>query len=187
MIRCVMYTSGFGSECRYSGRASGTGLRSAAMRLFCAMVVIWVLGQQAWAQDDARITVEATLDDFHLAASEGDGKRYFSLFSDDAIFHGTDITERWTKAEFQEYALPHFEDGHGWTYIPQTRNTYISEDGNTAWFDETLLNDNFGLTRGTGVLVLTDSGWKIAQYHLTLPVPNNLIRDLVTMIEEQEE
>ena len=179
-------SSGSGNECRYRGRASGTGVWSTAMRLFSAMAVIWAFGQQAWAQEDAKIAAEALLDEFHLAAAEGDGERYFSLFSDDAVFHGTDITERWTKAEFQEYAMPHFGDGHGWTYVPQTRYTYISEDGNTAWFDETLLNDNFGLTRGTGVLVLTESGWKLAQYHLTLPVPNDLIRNLVKMIEDQE-
>lgn len=34
--------------------------------------------------------VDATLDSFHLAASEADGERYFSLFAPDGIFIGTE-------------------------------------------------------------------------------------------------
>ena len=124
--------------------------------------------------------VEKVLDDFHLAASEADSARYFGHFAEGAIFFGTDLTERWTLAEFQAYAAPHFGAGRGWTYIPQTRAVFFN--GDTAWFDEELLNERFGMTRGTGVLLLQDGEWKIAQYHLTLPVPNDLIYDLVDRI-----
>ncbi len=136
----------------------------------------------AHAQTD---TVTTVLDDFHAAASEADAQRYFAHFAEGAIFLGTDITERWTLEEFRAYAEGPFAEGRGWTYVPRQRHVYYSDDGAAAWFDEILANDNFGDTRGTGVLVRVDGAWKIAQYHLTLPVPNGLIYDLVRMIGEE--
>ena len=40
----------------------------------------------------------------------------------DAIFLGTDKTERWTVEEFKAYAEPAFSDGNGWTYEVVERN-----------------------------------------------------------------
>lgn len=135
------------------------------------------------AQTDETARIGATLDDFHQAASKADSHRYFSHFTDNGIFLGTDISERWTVVEFKAYADPHFKKGQGWTYRPQFRKIYLSEDGNTAWFDETLLNDKYGNTRGSGVLVKSQGNWLIAQYHLTLPVPNKLMNRVVEMIQ----
>ena len=74
----------------------------------------------------------------------------------------------------------------GWTYTPTERHVFISEDGNTAWFDERLENDGFGECRGTGALVKEDGVWKVSQYNLTVPIPNELLRDVVAQIREQE-
>ena len=135
----------------------------------------------ALAQDD----VNSVLDDFHQAASDADFERYFGHFAGESIFIGTDITERWTVDEFKEYARPHFDAGRGWTYVPEERFVYMAQDQQAAWFDEILHNESFGRTRGTGVLVKEEGAWKVAQYHLTLPVPNELIYDLVDMISGQ--
>ncbi len=129
--------------------------------------------------------MSAVLDDFHAAAAEADSARYFGHFAENAIFLGTDITERWTVEEFRGYAQRPFAEGRGWTYVPRQRHIYISADSTTAWFDEILANESFGDTRGTGVLIRTDDSWKVAQYHLTLPVPNSLIYELVRMIREE--
>ena len=40
--------------------------------------------------------VARTLDDFHLAASQADAKRYFGYFAPEGVFLGTDGGERWT-------------------------------------------------------------------------------------------
>lgn len=77
--------------------------------------------------------IEAVLDDFHLAASEADYERYFGHLAEESIFLGTDITERWTKSEFQGYAEPHFSAGRGWTYVPQERHVYVGAGGEAAW------------------------------------------------------
>lgn len=130
--------------------------------------------------------VEKVLDDFHQAASQADGERYFQHFTKDGIFLGTDISERWNVEQFKAYAMPHFSKGRGWTYRPQSRHVYLSPDGNTAWFDEILQNDHYGMTRGSGVLVKRNREWKVAQYHLTLPVPNSLMDAVVKMIEKEK-
>lgn len=132
----------------------------------------------------ARAAVSDTLDALHTAAAEADFDRYFHLYTDDAVFYGTDASERWTKPEFQDYAGPHFEAGRGWTYHMTERNIYLAEDGRVAWFDERLENDSLGETRGSGVLVLTERGWQVAQYNLTIPVPNELAGNLVRRIRE---
>ena len=55
------------------------------------------------------------------------------------------------------------------------RHVAFDRDGSTAWFDEVLENEKYGLCRGSGVLVLRDDAWRIAQYNLTFLVPNELV------------
>ena len=134
------------------------------------------------AQMEGDPEVHATLDAFHRAASEADYDGYMGLFSDGAVFLGTDATERWTREEFAEYVAAAFGRGRGWTYTTTARWVRVSADGSTAWFDETLVNDNLGDTRGSGVLVRTSDGWRIAHYNLTIPIPNALAREVVERI-----
>ncbi len=54
-----------------------------------------------------------------------------------------------------------------------------------AWFDERLENASYGEMRGSGVLRLTDDGWKIEQYVLSFAVPNGAARDVVAVIRRQ--
>ncbi len=128
------------------------------------------------SQDD-KIKINKILDNLHYYASVADGDKYFKLFDTNGVFLGTDATERWTVNEFKDYALKRFESGTGWTYYPINRNIYLNNNKNTAWFDEELSNEKYGVFRGTGVLIKTDEGWKISQYNLLLPIPNELLID----------
>lgn len=152
------------------------------MKRLRLMLLLLVLGQAAMAQGDAQESVGAVLDRLHQAAASADWDAYFDLMSDDAVFLGTDAGERWTKVEFEGYARP----TDGWVYTPQARNIDISPDGNSAWFDEILISRNYGTSRGTGVLLRTPDGWKIAQYHLTFPIPNALVDDITDSIKAFE-
>ena len=138
------------------------------------------------AQDQDRKAVTSTLDALHLYAHEADGKKYFSLYSDDAVFMGTDATERWHIGEFKTYANARFDTGKGWTYTPTSRNIYFNENRDTAWFDETVMNVKYGECRGTGVLEKFGGEWKISHYNLTVPVPNDLLVPIVEMIKGQK-
>lgn len=132
----------------------------------------------------AESAVESVLDAFHQAASDADGATYFGLFHPDGVFLGTDATERWTVDEFRAYAEPYFAAGRGWTYVPVERHVSISPDGDVAWFDERLMNDGLGETRGSGVLVQVGGQWKVAQYNLTIPIPNSLAGEFVQRIRQ---
>ena len=134
------------------------------------------------AGQDARAEVSAVLDALHAAASEADFDPYFSLYAGEAVFLGTDATERWTREEFMDYTKGRFDTGTGWTYHMLERHIAIAPGGRTAWFDERLENANLGETRGSGVLVMEDGGWKIAQYNLTIPIPNEMVREVAARI-----
>ena len=143
---------------------------------------IRALFERQLASQTATAEVERTLDAFHEAASRADGEAYFDLMTKDAVYIGTDATERWSLAEFRAFAEPYFAKGRGWTYVPTKREIVIGPAGATAWFHELLENTSYGTTRGTGVLVRDGDQWKIAQYHLTIPVPNDLAKEVVEMI-----
>lgn len=129
--------------------------------------------------------VSAILDALHDAASKADGERYFGLFAPRAVFFGTAPGERWTIERFRAYAEPRFATGVGWTYHLVARNIFLADSGDTAWFDESLDNATYGRCRGTGVLVKVAGEWKIAQYNLTFPIPDELAPAVVEKIRSQ--
>jgi hypothetical protein len=133
---------------------------------------------------EAEKAVDAVLSSFHQAASDADGDLYFGHLVEGAVFMGTDATERWSVEELEAFARPYFSEGRGWTYTKTQRHVYVAADGLTAWFDEMLWNETYGNCRGTGVLVRTDNGWRIAQYSLSIPIPNDLARDFTRQIRD---
>jgi hypothetical protein len=157
-----------------------------AVCLACAPVLY---PSHAASQADAEIAaIGKTLDAFHQAESKADGKAYFDLFAPDAVFIGTDASERWPIEAFRAYAMERFQQGKGWTYKPRERHVTLAQIPCQciAWFDELLDNAKYGTSRGTGVLTRTDQGWKIEQYALTFPIPNNLAADMTARIKEYE-
>jgi hypothetical protein len=151
------------------------------MTALAISLVLGLLGQTAPTPEAA---AAATLDRMHAAASTADGTTYFAQFTPDARFIGTDASERWSLAQFRAYAEPYFAQGRGWTYTPRDRVLTLAplDCRCVVWFDELLDNASYGETRGSGVLRLTDDGWKIEQYVLSIPVPNDKARAVVTLI-----
>jgi ketosteroid isomerase-like protein len=161
--------------------------------MMLTLVMVLVAMNSSRPPVDQRQAISATLDALHDAASKADGERYFACFAPDAVFLGTDATERWTLDEFKTYAMKRFETGQGWTYTlqPGTRHIAISEDGSgeIAWFDELLDNAKYGTCRGTGLLrriydKTGNEGWKIVQYNLTFTVPNDAAKEVVDIIRK---
>ena len=146
-----------------------------------AFIFIFVaLGAVAQADEQSGLT--ATLDNFHQAAARADMSTYFQTMTDDVVFLGTDGSERWQGQDFRDFVSSQFSTGRGWDYRPLERNVILAADGQTAWFDETLQNDDLGQCRGSGVLVKSAGGWKIAQYNLNVPIPNALVYEVVADI-----
>ena len=65
-----------------------------------------------------RAAVDIVLSDFHRLASEAAFDAYFALFAPEAVFFGTDATERWGVDEFRSFAEP----TSGWTCQRQGRS-----------------------------------------------------------------
>jgi ketosteroid isomerase-like protein len=115
--------------------------------------------------------INMMLDSFNRAAATANYNAYFNFYTDDAIFTGTDATERWDKKAFMIWAKPFFDRGKAWNFTAINRNIYFDSTGNIAWFDE-LLNTQMKICRGSGVLAKQGNDWKLKQYILSTTVPN---------------
>ncbi len=145
-------------------------------------VTWWTLPTAAEEAESPETRIAKAIDDFHDAAAKADATRYFAHLSSDAVFLGTDATERWTKAEFEAFARPYFEEGKGWAYTSTKRHVTVAADKSHAFFDELLKNEHYGVCRGSGVLRLEGGHWRIAQYNLSIPMPNALAKEFVARI-----
>lgn len=132
--------------------------------------------------------IASVLDRLHAAAAKADGAAYFATYAPDAVFIGTDVTERWTLPQFKAYAEPFFKQGKGWTYTARERHVVVApiECRCVAWFDETLDSQSYGTARGSGALVKTPGGWRVTQYVLSFPVPNDVADEVVAKIKAFE-
>lgn len=129
--------------------------------------------------------IGGVLDAWHAAAAAADEEKYFSYFTPDAVFLGTDASERWTRDEFRKWAHPYFAKGKAWSFKSVSRWITFAPDRTVAWFDEALDTPNMGPCRGSGVLVATNAGWKIAQYNLAITIPNDLVDEFRKRIEQE--
>ncbi|MBP6041086.1 MAG: nuclear transport factor 2 family protein [Flavobacterium sp.] len=153
--------------------------------IFFAMLL--AIGTSIKAQSiDEKQQLAIVIDQWHKAASDANFKTYFELMTDDAIFIGTDANEYWNKQEFQNYAKPHFDKGKAWSFTALERHVYFDTAGKTAWFDE-LLDTQMKICRGSGVLVKVGNQWKIQHYVLSMTVPNETSKSVITIKAPLEE
>ena len=129
---------------------------------------------------DSKDQINSTLDAWHKAAADARYNDYFSLMAEDAVFIGTDATENWNKSAFQAYAKPHFDKGKAWRFTALERHIFFDKTGKIAWFDE-LLNTQMKICRGSGVLVKIGQEWKIKQYVLSMTIPNDNSKEVITI------
>lgn len=135
--------------------------------------------------------VAAVLDRLEAASAAADAEAYFALYTPEARFVGTDAREHWTLDELRAYAGPSFTTGRGWSYPATARTITIApiECRCVAWFEEQLTNASYGKARGSGVMRLTETGWKIEQYVLSLAVPNEIaspFAEIVAVLEAKD-
>lgn len=145
-------------------------------------IVGWILSSNA-NETSSQKAVGIVLDDFHKAAAQANFKIYFDLLHAQAIFLGTDSSERWTKQQFAIFVEPYFTKGIGWEYIPIKRHISTTPKKDIVFFDELLESKKYGRCRGSGLLINTEQGWKILQYNLSYPIPNELSLTVSKMIK----
>jgi len=162
------------------------------MKIYGFIVTLCFLSIHLFANDKiTKSDIENVLNTFHQAAADANQSLYFSLLDEQAIFLGTDGSERWNKQDFSDFVTPYFSKGQGWLYQPSQRSITLVPPNNSneqlAFFDELLENSNYGQCRGTGVLRLTSNGWKILQYNLSIPVPNEIASVVVEKIQSYQQ
>lgn len=129
--------------------------------------------------------VNTVLDKLNVYAANADFKNYFNLYAEESTFIGTDASEIWNKKEFMDYAKPHFDKGKAWSFKSLKRNITFSKDGKYAWFDE-LLETQMKICRGSGVMEKIGNTWKIRQYVLSMTVPNDVSKEVITIKSDIE-
>lgn len=151
-------------------------------------VIVWVLSTGysfTGLGQDTRKEINDFIDAWHLAAARADATLFFSSMDEDCIYIGTDATERWTKSEFLTFAKPYFDRGKAWDFKPYDRDLHVSETGHYVWFSE-LLTTWMGTCRGSGILVRSEGKMKLKQYHLSVTVPNDIIKDFISLVDQWE-
>jgi len=130
--------------------------------------------------------IDSVLTQWHLAASRAQLSRYMNYMTSDAVFLGTDATERWSRADLHAYAQPRFERGRGWTMRAARRTITLARDGQHAWFDEQLVTEKMGPARGSGFLRRnSDGAWKIVHYNLSSTIPNAKLKAVKKLLESK--
>lgn len=127
-------------------------------------------------QAQAKKDIHTLMDNWHLAAAKADEDLFFSgSMTEDGIYLGTDITERWLRDELKEWAKSAFDRETAWDFKSKDRIIYFNDnDPNIAWFEETL-DTWMGACRGSAVVMRIDGAWKIKHYNLAVAVPNDVI------------
>lgn len=130
-------------------------------------------------------SADSLLTNWHLAASEANFENYFDKMDSISIFIGTDASENWSKAAFENFSKPYFDKGKAWSFSAFDRNIYTSDDGAYIWFDE-LLSTWMGICRGSGVIENKDNQLKIKHYVLSVTIPNDDIQELIKIKKEKD-
>lgn len=145
------------------------------------LLLFLVASSNVWCQENADIHL--FIDKWHKAAADADSEAFFGSMDENSVYIGTDKSERWSRDEFIRFAKPYFDKGKAWDFKPYDRDLHVTSDGKLAWFSE-LLDTWMGTCRGSGILIKTESGWKLSQYHLSVTVPNQIIRDFITLVDD---
>lgn len=154
--------------------------------LFAFCFILWACSESKNNEARDINDIINLLDAFNKAAAEADYDTYFNFYTEDAVFIGTDATERWDKKSFMEWAKPHFDKEKAWSFQSIQRHIYIGKGGQIGWFDE-LLDTQMKICRGSGVVIKADEGWKIQQYVLSMTIPNEKSDSIIKIKTALEE
>jgi hypothetical protein len=135
---------------------------------------------------EPKYVINEMIDNWHKAAANADENLFFGSMAEDCIYIGTDKSERWLRDELKAWSAEFFERDKAWDFEPIERDVYLSDDGKLAWFNETL-DTWMGVCRSSGVVALVGGEWKLKQYHLSVTVPNDVVKDFIELVKKYEE
>lgn len=128
--------------------------------------------------------VHRFMDAWHHAAATADQNVFFGSMAADAIYLGTDASERWLRDELKSWSAKYFKGDKAWDFTPYDRQLYWSDNQRVVWFEE-LLDTWMGTCRGSGVLMRAGDSWVLKHYDLAVMVPNDVIEDFIDLVKEK--
>ena len=131
-----------------------------------------------------RFVIDSLINEWHHAAAIADEKAFFGFMTKEAVYIGTDTSERWQRDELVAWSWKYFDGSSAWNFTPISRNITFGPAKNIAWFDE-LLDTWMGVCRSTGIVVLVDDRWKLVHYQLSLTLPNDKLADFKKLIGKE--
>ena len=134
-------------------------------------------------QKDPRRQIDTLMNNWHHAAAVADEDTFFGSMTADAVYLGTDATERWLRDELKTWSAAFFAKDSAWDFTPSRRQIYFAPDGKTAWLEEAL-DTWMGPCRGSAVVSLTAEGWKIRHYDLSMMVPNDKVDGFLELMKQ---
>jgi hypothetical protein len=134
-------------------------------------------------ENEQEIVLNQLMDTWHLAAAKANEKVFFSMMSEDAVYIGTDKTERWLRDELREWSAEAFARESAWNFKAKERNWRINKENQFAICDE-LLETWMGPCRSTAVLGWNGKSWQIIHYQLSVTVDNAKIEDFKSLQEQ---
>lgn len=157
------------------------------MRVLIVSIALFLFGFVESIPKEPKVSdLDQLVNEWHQAASQANWTAYAEKMDPSFVFLGTAPGERWTRAEFESFAKPYFDRVTAWDFQPKTRHWQFSDDGKTAWFDETL-DTWMRECRATGILVKRGKTWKIAHYNLHVLIENEKIRSFIQLRDEKVE
>jgi len=122
-------------------------------------------------ESNNEMEINALLNNWHQAATVADADAFFGTMTEDALYLGTDPSEKWQRDELRKWADFAFKRDTAWAFEPYNRDIHFNKGDELAWFDE-LLKTKMGICRGSGIVVKTHDGWRIKYYNLSVTIAN---------------
>ena len=138
------------------------------------------------SKPDPQMELDQMIDNWHVAAAQGDFDGYFGVTTESFVFLGTAPEERWTQEEFMSFCKPYFDRGKAWDFKPSNRIWEFSINGKIAWFDEDLDTWMRGC-RGTGICQKVKGEWKIVYYNLHVLIENEKMDAFIELRDQSIE
>jgi ketosteroid isomerase-like protein len=186
MTSCILRESHFIADMKWDFLFTAYTISKQMIRMknFIVALPLTLINFTSFCQEK-HAEIHQFIDAWHNAAANADAKIFFNSMAEDAVYIGTDASERWSKTTFITFAKPYFDKGKAWSFKPYDRDLHVTNEEDFAWFSE-LLETWMGICRGSGMLRKTPTGWEIVQYHLSVTVPNEIIKDFITLVKEKE-
>ena len=152
--------------------------------IFLFLILILFVACQNKNDDEIISLLNQKIDNWHNAASKSNFDDYFNFIANGGIFIGTDISERWTKTEFENFSQPYFEKGKAWSFSAKERTIRLNKIKTIAWFDE-VLDTWMGDCRSTGVLSINNDEWQLEHYQLSVTIDNDLMPQFLEITKSE--